>query len=260
MTALLEVKDVRRSFGGLKALDKVNFALRPGQIKAIIGPNGAGKTTLFNIVSGVLHPDGGEIVFKDESITSWKPFRIAGLGIARTFQTPALFLRMSVLENVMVGRHVRSKREFLACCFRLPGQRGEERSIRSAALEQLEFVGLAADANRPAGELAFGRRRLVELARALAAEPELLMLDEPAAGLNPKETDDLGRLIRKIRDRGVTILLIEHDMSLVMEISDEILVLDHGTPIAEGVPEIIQNDPKVISIYLGEESPDAAAS
>jgi branched-chain amino acid transport system ATP-binding protein len=250
---LLTVDNVRRSFGGLVAVDKVSFGIYAGQIKAIIGPNGAGKTTLFNLISGLLPPETGRITFKQRSITGWPPYKIARAGISRTFQNPSLFLQMSVLENVMVGRHARTRWEFAACCLRWPGQASEERAIAKAAMEQLEKVGLAAMAAAPAGALAFGQRRMVELARALATEPELLLLDEPASGLNTRETGELGTLIGKIRDQGITILLVEHDMSLVMEVSDDILVLNNGTPIAEGPPTVIQNNQTVISVYLGED-------
>jgi branched-chain amino acid transport system ATP-binding protein len=251
--ALLEVRNVRRSFGGLVAVDEVSFQVVAGQIKAVIGPNGAGKTTLFNIISGLLKANGGEVNFKGRSLAGFKPYQIARAGISRTFQNPSLFLRMSVLENVMVGRHNRSRREFAACCLRLPGQPKEEQSIRKAALAQLEYVGLAELAECQAGALAFGQRRMVELARALATGPELLLLDEPASGLNTAEKENLGKLIRRIRDQGITILLVEHDMTVVMDLSDEILVLHNGTPIAEGPPAAVQNDPNVIRIYLGGE-------
>ena len=251
--ALLEAKGIRRSFGGLVAVNEVSFQVLPGQIKAVIGSNGAGKTTLLNIISGLLKADAGEVLFKERSLTGCKPYQIARVGISRTFQNPSLFLQMTVLENVMVGRHRCSAWEFAGCCLRLPGQAAEERAIREAARAQLDYVGLAHVAEFPAGALAFGERRMVELARALATEPELLLLDEPASGLNTREKADLGTLIRRIRDRGVTVLLVEHDMTMVMDLSDDILVLHNGTPIAEGPPAAIQNDEKVITIYLGGE-------
>lgn len=249
--ALLEVENIRRSFGGLVAVDKATFKVNQGQIKSVIGPNGAGKTTLFNIISGLLKPDTGRIAFQDRPATGLKPYQIARLGMSRTFQNPSLFLHMNVLENVMVGRHCRSKWEFIGCGLRWPGQPREERDIRDSAMAQLEYVGLAHLAHFPAGALAFGQRRAVELARALATEPKLLLLDEPASGLNTREKVDLGHLIRRIRDRGVTVLLVEHDMKLVMDLSDDILVLHYGVPIAEGPPSVIQSDQKVISVYLG---------
>jgi branched-chain amino acid transport system ATP-binding protein len=251
--ALLEVKDVRRSFGGLVAVNRVSFEVAPGSIKAVIGPNGAGKTTLFNIISGLLQPDAGRVRFQGRSITGFKPHQVAAVGISRTFQNPSLFLQMNVLENVMVGRHRRSGWEFIGCCLRLPGQPREEDSIREAALGQLDYVGLAPLARFPAGALSFGQRRMVELARALATDPVLLLLDEPASGLNTREKENLGGLIRRIRDRGVTVLLVEHDMTMVMDLSDDILVLHNGMTIAEGSPASIQNDPDVVSIYLGGE-------
>jgi branched-chain amino acid transport system ATP-binding protein len=230
--------------------------VKSGQIKAVICPNGAGKTTLFNIISGVLQPDQGSVFFKDRLISGLQPFQIAQTGISRTFQNPSLFLQMSVLENVMVGRHCRSRHGFASCCLRLPGQALEERAIRDTAMCWLDFVGLSHKALSAAGSLAFGQRRMVELARALATEPQLLLLDEPASGLNTKEKGMLGELILKFRESGITILLVEHDMTLVMGISDELLVLHNGTPIAEGSPQAIQNDAKVVSVYLGGEYQD----
>jgi branched-chain amino acid transport system ATP-binding protein len=249
--ALLEVESIRRSFGGLVAVDQVSFQVPAGQIKAVIGPNGAGKTTLFNVISGLLRPDAGRVIFKKRVISGWRPYQIARVGVSRTFQNPSLFLQMSVLENVMVGRHGRTRRDFLGCGLRFPGQWQEERLIREAAVAQLEYVGLGQLAAVSAGALAFGQRRMVELARALATEPELLLLDEPASGLNRREKEDLSELIRKICGGGVTVLLVEHDMSVVMGLSDEILVLHNGVVIAEGTPAVVQNDQKVISVYLG---------
>ncbi|MBP7429666.1 MAG: ABC transporter ATP-binding protein [Candidatus Hydrogenedentes bacterium] len=258
--ALLEVDTVRRSFGGVVAVDRVSFSVDQGQIKAIIGPNGAGKTSLFNIISGLLKPESGRVRFKGQDIGGRKPYQIARAGLARTFQNPSLFLQISVLENVMVGQHCRTRSEFAGCCLKTPGQRREERAMRDSALARIDYVGLADRAAAPAGALAFGQRRMVELARALATEPDLLLLDEPASGLNMSETDELGQLIEKIRDSGVTVLLVEHDMSLVMNISDEILVLDNGATIAEGSPLAIQNDPNVIAVYLGSDFKHASAS
>jgi branched-chain amino acid transport system ATP-binding protein len=257
--ALLEVTNVRRTFGGLVALDRVSFAVAPGQIKSVIGPNGAGKTTLFNVICGLLRPETGEVAFKGRRISGLPPHRIARVGISRTFQNPSLFLQMDVLQNVMVGRHHRTRSGFPGCALRLPGQWREEAAIHAAARKCLETTGLDALAGLPASALAFGQRRMVELARALATEPELLLLDEPASGLNTREKADLAQLIGRIRDQGITVLLVEHDMSVVMSLSDDILVLHNGTPIAEGPPAKIQSDPRVVQVYLGGELPHAAS-
>jgi branched-chain amino acid transport system ATP-binding protein len=257
--ALLEVSNLRKRFGGVVAVDQVTFEVHQGGIQAIIGPNGAGKTTLFNLISGLLAPDEGTIRFKGQSVAGWKPWQIARAGMSRTFQNPSLFLQMSTLENVMVGRHLRSRHGFWSSAFRLPPQRAEERAIHALAEAQLDYVGLSHLAGVPAGSLAFGQRRMVELARALATEPELMLLDEPASGLNTRDKIELARMIRRICDRGVTILLVEHDMSLVMGISDRVLVLHNGVPIAEGPPAEIQNHPGVVRVYLGGEFRNAAA-
>jgi branched-chain amino acid transport system ATP-binding protein len=248
---MLEVSNLRRSFGGLKAVDDVSFEVARGAIKAVIGPNGAGKTTLFNLISGILPADGGTIHQNGREITGLQPHRIAALGICRTFQTTKLFPRMSVLENVMVGRHPRTRAGFISGLFSLPWTWKEERAIRDRCLELLAALGLAGSAGEAALNLPFGKQRLLEIARALATEPSLLLLDEPAAGLNIYETREMADLILKIRDWGTTVLLVEHDMSLVMDISDEIVVLNYGQKVAEGRPEVIQRDPEVIRIYLG---------
>lgn len=250
--ALLRIDGLGRQFGGLQAVGDVSFSLQEGAIKAVIGPNGAGKTTLFNLISGVLPPTSGEILFRGKAIHGLKPSRIASLGIARTFQNIKMFAGMTALENVMVGRHVRSGAGFLASMLRTPGCRREELEIRRKSMELLDFLGIADCADSEATSLAFGQQRAVELARALALEPALLLLDEPAAGLNIYETAEVGRLIGRIRDLGVTVLLVEHDMSLVMDISDEIVVLSFGQKIAEGLPTEIQRNPEVIRVYLGE--------
>jgi branched-chain amino acid transport system ATP-binding protein len=251
---ILETRGLHRSFGGLQAVKDVGFSVPRGVIKAIIGPNGAGKTTLFNLIAGTLMPHAGEVCFCGRDITARKPHLIAALGIARTFQTTRLFGQMSVVENVMVGRHPRTRSGFLAGMLQLPRVWREERESRSKALAILEYLGLADCAGQIAGSLSFGRQRLVEFARALATEPTLLLLDEPAAGLNIYETQRLSGLILKIRARGVTCLVVEHDMSLVMNISDEIVVLDQGQKVAEGPPREIQRNPEVIRIYLGDEA------
>jgi branched-chain amino acid transport system ATP-binding protein len=226
----------------------------------LIGPNGAGKTTLFNLITGLLRPDSGLIRFNGRDVTGRRPYQVARAGMSRTFQNPSLFAQLNVLENVMVGRHLQTRSEFWGCALRLPGQRREEQRIRAAALEELEFVGLPHLAEFPSSALTFGQRRMVELARALATHPRLLLLDEPASGLNTGEKRELGVLIDQIRDRGITILLVEHDMSMVMRHSDEILVMHNGTKIAEGAPQEIQSDESVIRVYLGGELEDVAAS
>jgi branched-chain amino acid transport system ATP-binding protein len=250
---LLETKSLHRSFGGVHAIRDVSVRVRQGAIQAVIGPNGAGKTTLFNLIAGTIPPQKGEVTFQGKRITAWKPHAVATLGIARTFQTTKLFPHMSVLENVMVGRHPRTRSGFLAGMLNLPHTWREDREIREKACAILEDLGLAGYAEETASNLSFGRQRLVEFARALATEPILLLLDEPAAGLNIYETKELSALILKIRDRGVTCLIVEHDMSLVMNISDDVVVLDQGQKIAEGPPRLIQRNPEVIRIYLGDD-------
>jgi len=248
---LLEIRALNRSFGGLKAVNDVSFAVQEGSIKSVIGPNGAGKTTLFNLISGMLPCDSGIILQNGQEITRLRPHRIAELGISRTFQTTKLFSRMTVLENVMVGRHTRTRAGFLSGVLSLPWTWKEEREIRERSMGLLDALDLADAAGEPASNLPFGRQRLLEIARALATEPSLLLLDEPAAGLNIYETREMADLVLKIRGWGITVLLVEHDMSLVMDISDEIVVLNYGRKVAEGEPEAIQRDPEVIRIYLG---------
>jgi branched-chain amino acid transport system ATP-binding protein len=250
---LLDIRDISRSFGGVHAVRAVHSSVNEGMIKAVIGPNGAGKTTLFNLIAGTLAPHSGQVHFRGRPITGCKTHTIAGLGIARTFQTTKLFGHMTVLENVMVGRHPRTRAGFVAGMLNLPWTWREEREIRSKAMSLLEEFGLAVIAEERACNLSFGQQRMVEFARALATEPTLLLLDEPAAGLNIYETKALSERILRIRDRGVTCLVVEHDMSLVMNISDEVLVLDQGQKIAEGPPRAIQRNPDVIRIYLGED-------
>jgi branched-chain amino acid transport system ATP-binding protein len=250
--AILETRNLRRFFGGLHAVKDISFRVRPGAIQAVIGPNGAGKTTLFNLIAGTLAPHGGQVLFRGRPITAWKPHAITALGIARTFQTTRLFPHMTVLENVMVGRHPRTRSGFLAGMLNLPRTWCEDRRIEESAHAILEDLGLAACAGETASNLPFGRQRLVEFARALATEPSLLLLDEPAAGLNIYETKEVASLIARIRDRGITCLVVEHDMSLVMDISDDVMVLDQGQKIAEGPPRAIQRNPEVIRIYLGD--------
>ncbi len=249
----LDISDICRSFGGLRAVDGVSFSVREGMIKAVIGPNGAGKTTLFNLISGALAADSGEVYLRGAPIHGLAPFQIARHGVSRTFQNIRLFPGMTVLETVMVGRHVRSRAGFIPAMLRLPWTRREEREIRNRSMEILDLMELGGMAEKEAVSLPFGTQRVVEFARALATEPALLLLDEPAAGLNIYETARISELITRIREGGVTILVIEHDMSLVMDICDEILVLSSGRAIAEGAPAEIQKNPEVVRVYLGDD-------
>jgi branched-chain amino acid transport system ATP-binding protein len=251
--ALLEVKKLNRRFGGLHAVNDVSFCVEQGTIKGLIGPNGAGKTTLFNLISGMLKADSGTVVFNDHPIHHLPPHKIAAHGVFRTFQNIKLFAHMTVLENVMVGRHVRSSSGMVAGALRLPQTWREEKLIRERSRAMLDTIGIAHLADLDAQSLSFGQQRHVELARALVGEPTLLLLDEPAAGLNMQETAELGALIQRIKAMGITILLVEHDMSLVMTISDEIAVLCFGQKIAEGAPRAIQKNPEVVRVYLGDD-------
>lgn len=250
---LLEVNGLNKFFGGLHAVADVDLLVDSNSIKGIIGPNGAGKTTVFNLVAGNFPATSGKIYFDGKEITGLKPFRIAERGIFRTFQTIRLCSHMTVLENVMLGRHVRTSSGFFASTFRPPGTRREERNIESKARETLKLLDIEDLADEEATNLPFGKQRAAEFARALAAEPKLLLLDEPASGLNIHETEELAGLIRNIRDMGITILLVEHDMSLVMDICDEVMVLNFGLKIAEGPPEAIQKNKEVVSVYLGDD-------
>ena len=250
---ILKILDISIDFGGVKALQKVTFNVREGQIKAVIGPNGAGKTTLFNLITGIFPPSSGSIHFDDVKINGIKSHKIAALGITRTFQNLEIFDNMTVLENVMVGRHLMSRSGFLNSALRSMSTRREEREIVESSLKYLDFVGLTVRADDMSTSLPLGHQRYLELARALATEPRLILLDEPAAGLDERETEDLMGLIGKIRDKDITVLLVEHNMGLTMEISDEIVVLDHGELIAEGAPREIQYNKKVIEAYLGED-------
>lgn len=250
---MLELQGVHKRFGGLHAVNDVSFQVAAGSIKAVIGPNGAGKTTLFNLIAGTLPVSAGRIIFQGQEIHSQKTYQIARLGMARTFQNIKLFHGMTALECVMVGRHTQSRAGFFAGMVSLPSTWKEERAIRERSLELLELLGIADLADADVTSLAFGQQRAVEMARALALEPKLLLLDEPAAGLNIYETAEVARLICTIRDMGITVLLVEHDMSLVMDISDEIVVLSFGSKLAEDTPTNIQKNEQVIKIYLGED-------
>jgi len=249
---LLSVRGLSKNFGGVQAVDDVSFDVPRGAIKALIGPNGAGKTTLFNLVSGFQRSERGSVLFEGEDLTGLPPHRIASMGMIRTFQQIRLFPKMSVLETVMVGCHLHSRGEFLAGMMSLPFTRREERKVREESLEILELLGISSLAGEEATSLPYGRQRVVELGRALACKPRILLLDEPAAGLNMSETSEMGKQIAGIREMGITVLLVEHDMALVMDISDEIVVLSYGKKIAEDEPRAIQRNREVIQVYLGE--------
>ena len=250
---ILEVRDLNKRFGGLQAVGDVSFSVQQGSIKALIGPNGAGKTTLFNLLSGMLPPDSGTIRFINDDVQRLQPYQVAALGMSRTFQHIRLFPHMTALENIMIGRHMHSKAGFIAGMLSLPWTRKEEKTVRERSLDIMAFLGIADFSDTEATSLAYGQQRILELGRALACEPKLLLLDEPAAGLNMRETAEMAKLISRIRDTGITVLLVEHDMSLVMNISDEIVVLSYGQKIADDKPLAIQKNPEVIKVYLGQE-------
>jgi len=254
LMALLSVDSVSKHFGGLAALDAVSLTVNAGEIYGLIGPNGAGKTTLFNCMTGLYSVTSGAVRLDGVEVQVLKPHRIVKLGFARTFQNIRLFANMTALENVMVGRHARSHATVLGAVLRCRRTRGEEADIRERAHALLKYVGLAGKGHSLAGHLAYGDQRRLEIARALASEPKLLALDEPVAGMNPAERLQMGELFRKLRDGGVTLLLIEHDVKLVMGLCDRVAVLDYGRKIAEGPAEAVRNDPAVIAAYLGGEA------
>jgi len=256
--SLLEARGISIAFGGLRAVDSVGFAVDPGEVLAIIGPNGAGKTTLFNIVTGLYRAQAGEVRLDGREVTGLPPHALAARGLARTFQNLQIFFRMSALENVMVGRHLKERRRLWAELLGLPSVLRENRESRERARELLAFVGLAERAEEAAAALPYGALKRLEIARALACEPKVLMLDEPAAGCNPVETEEIDRLIVAIARRGVAVVLVEHDMKLVMRISDRVLVLDQGRVLAEGTPQQVRSDPRVIEAYLGRHGLETA--
>ncbi|MCW8836346.1 MAG: ABC transporter ATP-binding protein [Rhodospirillales bacterium] len=254
MTAVLTVEGLTKEFGGVRAVDELGFTISEGAIFSIIGPNGAGKTTLFNLITGVYTPTEGRVFFGGEFIGGKTPYNLADMGLSRTFQNLQIFMNMTAVENVMVGLHRHLDKRIDHALFRIGGMARKEREAREKAAELMAFVGLGQYVNHDAASMSYGALKRLEIARALATGPRLLLLDEPAAGLNPSETGEIDELIRKVSESGVTVALVEHDMHLVMGISDHILVLDYGRKLTEGTAEHVRHDPEVIAAYLGSEA------